>query len=75
MAEITAAAVNSLRKATGLPMMDCKQALTAASGDHDGAIKWLRERGKQILGGRGDRETAFGRFGLYTSPTVGAIVE
>ena len=75
MAEVTAAAVNTLRKNTGLPMMDCKQALAAVEGDMEAAIKWLRERGKQILGGRGDRDTAFGRFGLYTSPTVGAMVE
>ncbi len=33
MAEITAAAVKSLREQTGLPMMDCKKALTRAGGD------------------------------------------
>ena len=77
MAEITAAAVNALRKQTGLPLMDCKKALTETGGDTDAAVKWLRERGAQILGTRSDRETAFGRFGLYTSldPGVGAMVE
>jgi elongation factor Ts len=77
MAEITAAAVTALRKQTGLPLMDCKKALTETGGDTDAAVKWLRERGAQILGTRSDRETAFGRFGLYTSldPGVGAMVE
>jgi elongation factor Ts len=77
MAEITAAAVRALRDKTGLPMMDCKKALTESGGDEEGAIKLLRERGLQVMGGRGDRETAFGRFGLFTSrePGVGAIVE
>jgi elongation factor Ts len=75
MAEVTAAAVNNLRKVTGLPMMDCKQALAAANGDHDAAIKWLQEQGKAKSLNRADRETAFGRFGLYISPTAGAVVE
>ena len=30
MAQITAAAVKELRQITGLPMMDCKKALTEA---------------------------------------------
>ena len=33
MAEITAALVKELRERTGLGMMDCKKALTAADGD------------------------------------------
>ncbi|MCO6455968.1 MAG: translation elongation factor Ts [Pirellulaceae bacterium] len=77
MAEITATAVKQLREKTGLPLMDCKQALTQSGGDEDGAIKWLRERGAQVLSKRSDRETSFGRFGVYASvdkPT-GAIVE
>ena len=37
MAEITAAAVKSLRDRTGLPMMDCKRALQDAQGDEDAA--------------------------------------
>jgi elongation factor Ts len=72
---VTAAAVNELRKTTGLPMMDCKQALAASNGDQEGAIKWLREQGKAVSAKRADRETAFGRFGIATGPTSGAIVE
>ncbi len=77
MAEITAAAVKQLREQTGLPMMDCKKALTEANGDADAAKRWLRERGAQIQSKRSDRATEFGRFGIYASldPAGGAMVE
>lgn len=75
MAEITAAIVNALRKETGLPMMDVKKALVDANGEVEEAKRLLRERGLKVLSNRADRETAFGRFGIYTSTTVGAIVE
>lgn len=77
MVAITAAQVKALRESTGLPMMDCKQALTECQGDAEAAIRWLRERGAHVLNKRADRETAFGRFGLFTSfdPPVGAMVE
>lgn len=77
MAAISAAEVKSLREKTGLPMMDCKQALTECNGDAEAAIRWLRERGAQVLNKRADRETAFGRFGVYASfdPPLGAMVE
>ncbi|HBO9957302.1 TPA: elongation factor Ts, partial [Pseudomonas aeruginosa] len=38
MAEITAAMVKELRERTGLGMMECKKALTAAGGDIEKAI-------------------------------------
>lgn len=77
MAEITAAAVRALRDKTGLPMMDCKKALTECHGDEEASIRWLRERGAQVASTRGDRETAFGRFGIYCGlgKSEGAIVE
>ena len=77
MAEISSAAVKELRQITGLPMMDCKKALTECNGDQEQAIKWLRERGAKLMGSRSDRETSFGRFGLYTGldKKSGAIVE
>jgi elongation factor Ts len=67
MAEISAAAVKELRDQTGLPMMDCKRALTESEGDVNAAIQRLREKGAQVLAKRSDRDTTFGRFGLYTS--------
>ncbi|WP_312381888.1 translation elongation factor Ts [Stutzerimonas balearica] len=45
MAEITAALVKELRDRTGLGMMDCKKALTAAGGDIEKAIDDMRAAG------------------------------
>ncbi len=75
MADITAAAVKSLREKTGLPLMDCKKALTESDGDEDKAVEWLRMNGAKVAEKRADRETSFGRFGLYLSSDVGAMVE
>ncbi|HUG69386.1 MAG TPA: translation elongation factor Ts [Pirellulaceae bacterium] len=77
MAAITAAAVKALREKTSLPLMDCKKALTECDGNEEAAVQWLRERGLKVMGGRGDRETAFGRFGLYAGidKATGAMVE
>jgi elongation factor Ts len=41
----TANDVKVLRETTGVGMMDCKKALTAADGDMEKAIEWLREKG------------------------------
>jgi elongation factor Ts len=77
MAEITAAAVNALRKKTGVSMMICKEALVASDGDEDKAVEYIRKKGIATQGGRQDRETAFGRFGIYSGvdKKCGAIVE
>ncbi len=77
MAEITAAAVKALRESTGLPLMDCKKALTECERNEEAAVQWLRERGLKVMGGKADRETAFGRFGIYSGldKPIGAIVE
>lgn len=77
MAEITAAAVKAFRERTGLPMMDCKKALIAAGGDEEKAVEELRKSGEKLGEKRADRETAFGRFGLYvgTDKPTGAMVE
>ena len=77
MAQITAAAVNELRKKTGVSMMLCKEALSASEGDEDKAVEYIRKKGIATQGGRQDRETAFGRFGIYSGmgKKTGAIVE
>jgi elongation factor Ts len=77
MAEITAALVNALRNETGLPMMDCKKALVEAGGDKEKAKETLRKNGIAIAAKRSDRETAFGRFGIYhgVEKKAGAVVE
>lgn len=77
MAEISAAQVKAFRERTGLPLMDCKQALNEAEGNEEKAIEILRKRGEKLGEKRADRETAFGRFGLAISATgtSGAMVE
>ncbi len=77
MAEISAAAVKALRERTGLPLMDCKAALKEGGGDEAKAIAILREKGIKIGSARADRETAFGRFGLFAGgdKPSGAMVE
>jgi elongation factor Ts len=77
MANITAGDVKALRDRTGLPMMDCKQALTEAGGDADKAVELLRKRGAAAAEKKVGRETAEGRIGLFVSAnrTSGALVE
>ena len=60
MANITAAEVNKLRKATGAGMMDCKKALVEAEGDYDKAIEILRKKGQKVAANRADRESSEG---------------
>ncbi len=77
MAEITASLVRELREETGLPMMDCKAALTESKGDKEAAKDALRKKGLKLMESRGGRETSFGRFGIYCgiAEKRGAIVE
>jgi elongation factor Ts len=77
MAAITATAVKTLRERTGLPMMDCKQALQENGGDTDKAVEWLRKKGLKTMEKRAGRETAFGRIGICAGleQKVGAIIE
>src|SRR5438094_782542 len=65
MAEITAAAVKSLRERTGLPMMDCKKALQDANGNEDAAVELLRKAGIKTKETRIGRETSTGRIAVY----------
>ena len=55
MADIT-----KLRKMTGAGMMDCKNALTAAEGNFDKAMKIIREKGQAVAAKRSDREASEG---------------
>jgi len=77
MSTITASAVKQLREVTGLPYMECKQALMECNGDFEQAKEWLRKRHKGKLEERAGRETGEGRIGVYVSPDrrTGALVE
>jgi elongation factor Ts len=77
MAEITAALVKQLRELTGLPMMECKKALTEAGGDLKKAEQLLRIKMGTKAGKAAGRIAAEGVIGAYLSPdaTLGALVE
>ena len=77
MAAVTAAAVMALREKTGLPMMECKKALTECGGDTEQAVEWLRKQGVKTQAMRADRETSMGRLAIYTDleQGVGTLVE
>ena len=76
MAEIKAADVMKLRKATGSGMMDCKKALVEAEGDFDKAIEILRKKGQKIAAKRADRDSSEGAAiaKVNTDNTVGVSI-
>jgi len=77
MAEITAGLVKELRERTGLPMMDCKKALTETSGDLDKAEEVLRIKSGAKASKAAARVAAEGVIGAWLSPDAktGALVE
>src|SRR6185312_3495396 len=75
MAEITASLVNDLREKTGAGMMDCKNALTAAEGDIEGAIDWLRKKGLAAAAKKSGRVASEGLVGVASSTREAAVVE
>ena len=64
MAEITAALVKELRERTGLGMMDCKKALTAANGDIEKAIDDMRAAGAIKAAKKAGNTAAEGAIGI-----------
>lgn len=66
MGQVTIETIKALREQTGLPMMECKRALQEADGDMEKAIELLRKSGQKMMAKRADRETAFGRIGMYS---------
>lgn len=77
MADITAAMVKELREKTDAPMMECKKALTEASGDMARAEEILRVKLGSKASKAAGRVTAEGLIGLYISPDAkkGAVIE
>ncbi len=71
----TAADVKNLREKTGVGMMDCKKALTAADGDMDKAIEYLREKGLAASVKKADRIAAEGMAYATVVNGVGIVVE
>lgn len=72
---ITASDVKALREKTGAGMMDCKNALTQASGDFEEAVKILREKGLASAAKKADRIAAEGVVESFVDAAGGAMVE
>jgi elongation factor Ts len=66
--EITAAMVKALRDKTGLPMMECKKALTEAGGDENEAMEVLRKLGAGKIRKMATREVTEGRIACHIDP-------
>ncbi|QQS19304.1 elongation factor Ts [Candidatus Saccharibacteria bacterium] len=68
--------IKRLRELTGVGMTDAKQALDAASGDFDIALKEMRKKGLTKAEKRGEREARQGLVGTYNHDgRIGVIVE
>ena len=76
MTQISAADVSKLRKMTGAGIMDCKVALSEASGDFEKAIEIIRKKGQAIANKRADREASEGVVlaRINSSGTFGAMI-
>ena len=74
---ITAEQVKQLRDKTGAGMMECKAALTEASGNEEDAVTILRKRGLAQAAKRAGRATAQGTIGTYIhlGGRIGVMVE
>jgi len=75
MADVSAALVSELRKATGAGMLDCKNALIESNGDMEAAKDWLRKKGLAGAAKRAGRSAEDGAVEVLVEDGVGAIVE
>ena len=77
MPEITAKAVQELRKKTGLGMMDCKKALQETDGDLEKAVEHLRKQGMSAVEKRAGRDASDGLIESYIhqGSRLGVLVE
>ena len=68
--------IKRLRELTGVGMTDAKQALDAANGDFDVALKEMRKKGLTKAEKRGEREARAGIVGTYNHDSrIGVLVE
>jgi len=75
--EITSTLVKELRVKTGAGMMDCKEALTAAAGDFEKAIDYLRKKGMSAATKRSSKTAKEGTVSSYIhmGGKIGVMVE
>ena len=74
---ITSDMVKELRVKTGAGMMDCKEALTAANGDFEKAIDYLRKKGMSAATKRSSKAAKDGTIASYIhmGGRIGVMVE
>lgn len=74
---VTTQQVKELREATGVGILDCKNALIHADGDFDKAVDYLREKGLSKAAKRAERESSEGYIELYShgDGRVGVMLE
>jgi elongation factor Ts len=75
VADVKAADVAALRKATGAGMMDCKKALAETDGDIEAAKDWLRKKGLAGASKRAGRAAEQGAIEVIVEGKVGALAE
>ncbi|HTT69974.1 MAG TPA: translation elongation factor Ts [Anaeromyxobacteraceae bacterium] len=77
MAEISAKLVQELRERTGAGMMDCKRALSEASGDVAKAEDILRKRGLSAAAKKASRAASEGAVASYIhmGGKIGVLIE
>ena len=71
------AQIKTLRERTGAGMLDCKKALTEASGDIDAAVDWLRKKGIAKAAKKSGRAAAEGVVASYihAGGKIGVLLE
>ncbi len=66
MSDVGMDQIKELRERTGAGLMDCREALREMDGDMQDSVKYLREKGKEVLDEKSGRKTREGRIGTYT---------
>lgn len=71
MSGVSMDAIKALRSATGAPILQCKNALAhpEVEGDHEAAVKWLREQGIAKVATKAGRAAADGLVAVASSPS------
>lgn len=73
---VTTPDIKKLRERTGAGILDCRDALTACSGDFDKALGMLREKGVLASEKRADRLASHGYIATYNHHgLIGVLVE
>lgn len=68
-------AIETMRKETGAPIIDCHKAFYSANGDIAKAKEWLRKKGIASGAKKADRVAADGGVAVYAKDNRGIILE